>query len=168
LELARWEGGRLRVDVQEMDLAELVRGTLDEWTPEARRRGISLQVRLPYGPLLLTADPIRLTQALGNLVENALKYAGSGGWVRVDVGPHAEGARMYEVAVTDSGPGIPADVLPRVFERYFRVEGRASGGPGGMGLGLAIARAIVLAHGGELTAESPRGSGARFVMRLPA
>jgi two-component system, OmpR family, sensor histidine kinase BaeS len=58
-------------------------------------------------------------------------------------------------------------VLPRVFERYFRVEGRASGGPGGMGLGLAIARAIVLAHGGELTAESPRGSGARFVLRLP-
>jgi signal transduction histidine kinase len=71
------------------------------------------------------------------------------------------------MAVTDSGPGIPLEVLPRVFERYFRVEGRASGGPGGMGLGLAIARAIVLAHGGELTAESPRGSGARFVLRLP-
>jgi signal transduction histidine kinase len=69
--------------------------------------------------------------------------------------------------VTDSGPGIPPDVLPRVFERYFRVEGRASGGPGGMGLGLAIARAIVLAHGGDLVAESPRGGGARFVLRLP-
>jgi two-component system sensor histidine kinase BaeS len=165
LELARWEGGRLRVDVQDMDLAELVRGTLDEWTPEARRRGISLQVRLPVGPLLLKGDPIRLTQALGNLIENALKYAGSGGWVRVDVGPPLFGS--YEVAVTDSGPGIPLDVLPRVFERYFRVEGRSGGGPGGMGLGLAIARAIVLAHGGELTAESPRGGGARFVLRLP-
>jgi signal transduction histidine kinase len=150
-----------------MDLAELVRGTLDEWTPEARRRGISLQVRLPLGPLLLTGDPIRLTQALGNLVENALKYAGSGGWVRVDLGAPLDGDRLYEVTVTDSGPGIPAEVLPRVFERYFRVEGRVSGGPGGMGLGLAIARAIVLAHGGELTAESRRGSGARFVLRLP-
>jgi two-component system sensor histidine kinase BaeS len=165
LELARWEGGRLRVDVQDMDMAELVRGTLDEWTPEARRRGISLQVRLPIGPLLLKGDPIRLTQALGNLIENALKYAGSGGWVRVDVGPPLFGS--YEVAVTDSGPGIPLDVLPRVFERYFRVEGRSGGGPGGMGLGLAISRAIVLAHGGELTAESPRGGGARFVLRLP-
>jgi signal transduction histidine kinase len=165
LELARWEGGRLRVDAQDMDLAELVRGTLDEWTPEARRRGITLQVRLPVGPLHLYGDPIRMTQALGNLVENALKYAGSDGWVRVDVAPPLMGG--YEVAVTDSGPGIPLDVLPRVFERYFRVEGRASGGPGGMGLGLAIARAIVLAHGGELTAESPRGSGARFVLRLP-
>jgi signal transduction histidine kinase len=165
LELARWEGGRLRVDTQDMDLAELVRGTLDEWTPEARRRAISLEVRLPVGPLPLHGDPIRLTQALGNLIENALKYAGSGGWVRVDVGPPLFGS--YELAVTDSGPGIPLEVLPRVFERYFRVEGRASGGPGGMGLGLAIARAIVLAHGGELTAESPRGSGARFVLRLP-
>jgi two-component system sensor histidine kinase BaeS len=172
LELARWEGGRLRVDVQEMDLAELVRGTLDEWTPEARRRGISVQVRLPVGPLYLNGDAIRLTQALGNLVENALKYAGAGGWVRVDLaGPLGQGvgdaSNMYEVTVTDSGPGIPPEVLPRVFERYFRVEGRASGGPGGMGLGLAIARAIVLAHGGQLTAESPSGSGARFVLRLP-
>ena len=165
LELARWEGGRLRVDVEDIDLAELVRGTLDEWTPEARRRGISLEVRLPVGPLPLRGDPIRLTQALGNLIENAIKYAGSGGWVRVDVAPPLVGS--YEVAVTDSGPGIPLDVLPRVFERYFRVEGRASGGPGGMGLGLAIARAVVLAHGGELTAESPRSGGARFVLRLP-
>jgi signal transduction histidine kinase len=165
LELARWEGGRLSVDAQDMDLGELVRGTLDEWTPEARRRAISLQARLPVGPLPLSGDPIRLTQSLGNLIENALKYAGSGGWVRVDVGPPLVGS--YELAVTDSGPGIPLDVLPHVFERYFRVEGRVSGGPGGMGLGLSIARAIVLAHGGELTAESPRGSGARFVLRLP-
>jgi signal transduction histidine kinase len=165
LEVARWEGGRLRIDVEAIDLAELVRGTLDEWTPEARRRGISLQVRVPVGPLPLKGDPIRLTQAVGNLIENALKYAGPHGWVRVDVAPAQ--ARHYELAVTDSGPGIPHDVLPRVFERYFRVEGRASGGPGGMGLGLAIARAVVLAHGGDLTAESPRGGGARFVLRLP-
>src|SRR5205823_1852144 len=107
LELARWEGGRLRIDAQDVDLAELVRGMLDEWTPEARRRGISLQVRLPIGPLLLKGDPIRLTQALGNLIENALKYAGSAGWVRVDLGAPLEGDRMYEVTVTDSGPGIP-------------------------------------------------------------
>src|SRR5579864_4598276 len=152
LEVARWEGGRLRIDVKAIDLAELVRNTLDEWNPEARRRAISLQVRLPVGPLPLNGDPIRLAQALGNLIENALKYAGAQGWLRVEVA--ATGA-TYQLTVTDSGPGIPPDVLPRVFERYFRVEGRASGGPGGMGLGLAIARAIVQAHGGELTAESP-------------
>jgi signal transduction histidine kinase len=165
LELARWEGGRLTIDAREIDLTELVRGTLDEWTPEAGRRQITLQVRQPMGPLPLQGDPIRLAQALGNLIENALKYAGQGGWVRVDVAPPLMGS--YEMAITDSGPGIPLEVLPRVFERYFRVEGRLGAGPGGMGLGLAIARAIVLAHGGELTAESPRGGGARFVMRLP-
>src|SRR5207245_488600 len=128
---------------------------------QARRRRIALQVRLPVGPMPLNGDPIRLTQALGNLIENALKYAGSGGWVRVDVGPPLFGS--YELAVTDSGPGIPLDVLPRVFERYFRVEGRASGGPGGMGLGLAIARALAPAHGGAPTAERPGGAGARCV-----
>lgn len=165
LEVARWEGGRLRIEHENIDLAELVRGTLDEWAPEASRRSICLQERVPVGPLPLNGDPIRLTQALGNLIENALKYAGTNGWVRVDVAPALFGS--YELAVTDSGPGIPIEVLPRIFERYFRVEGRASGGPGGMGLGLAIARAIVVAHGGELTAESPRGSGARFVLRLP-
>lgn len=165
LELAHWDGGRLRVDSHAMDLANVVNGTVDEWTSEAERRGIELRVRLPSGELPLVGDHIRLTQALGNLVENALKYASSGGWVKIELGPSVAG--MYELAVTDSGPGIPQDVLPRVFERYFRVEGRASGGPGGMGLGLAIARAIVLAHGGELTAESPLGGGARFVMRLP-
>jgi two-component system sensor histidine kinase BaeS len=164
LELARWEGGRLRIDEQDLDLADLVPGTLDEWTSEAGRRGITLDARVPPEPLPIYGDPIRLAQALGNLVENALKYAGTDGWVRVDVQPSGH---SYEIAVTDSGPGIPADVLPRVFERYFRVEGRASGGPGGMGLGLAIARQIVVAHGGTLVAESPPGSGARFVLRLP-
>lgn len=165
LELARWDGGRLRVDSQPMDLSDVVHGTLDEWTSEAERRGIELQVRSRFGRLPLVGDPIRLTQALGNLVENALKYANSGGWVRIELASTV--SDTYELAVTDSGPGIPQEVLPRVFERYFRVEGRASGGPGGMGLGLAIARAIVLAHGGELSAESPLGGGARFVMRLP-
>jgi signal transduction histidine kinase len=165
LELARWEGGRLGIDAQPIDLVDVVHGTLDEWTPEAGRHGITIQARLPVGPLPLLGDPIRLSQALGNLIENALKYAGQGGWVRVDLAPPLMGS--YELAVTDSGPGIPLDVLPRVFERYFRVEGRVSGGPGGMGLGLAIARAIVIAHDGQLTAESPRGGGARFVLRLP-
>jgi signal transduction histidine kinase len=129
----------------------------------------------------LLGDPIRLTQSIGNLIENALKYADAGGWVRVDLSGAAQKSAAtplaaplgrplgatYELTVTDSGPGIPVEVLPHVFERYFRVEGRVSGGPGGMGLGLSIARAIVLAHGGDLSAESPRGSGARFVLRLP-
>ncbi len=166
LELARWEGGRLRLDRVDFDVADLVEGVRDEWTAEAERRGLVLETRLPGTSMPLHGDPIRLAQALGNLVENAIKYAGTGGRVRLESAWNAR-RRTYELAVADSGPGIPADVLPRVFDRYYRVEGRVGGGPGGMGLGLAIARAIAVAHGGELTAESPPGGGARFTLRLP-
>ncbi len=166
LELARLEGGRLRLDLTELDVADLVEQVRDEWTAEAERRGQPLEVALPSDPMAIRGDPARLCQALGNLVENALKYSGSGGHVRIEVDAET-GADGYAIAVADSGPGIPPDVLPRVFERYYRVEGRASAGPGGMGLGLAIARGIALAHGGSLTADSPPGGGARFTLRIP-
>jgi two-component system sensor histidine kinase BaeS len=166
LELARWEGGRLELEFEDLDLADLVLGILDEWAAEMEERGVTLQVSLPDCGLPVRGDPIRLTQALGNVVENALKYAGRGQLrVRVQVEP---GQTAYEVVVEDSGPGIPEETLPYLFERYFRVEGRAGGGPGGMGLGLAIARAVARAHGGDLTAESEPPSGARFVLRVPA
>ena len=166
LELARFEGGRLKLELEDLDVADLVHGTVDEWVGEAERQTTEIQVSLPPGPLPLRGDPVRLTQAVGNLVENALKYA-SGGAVRIAVERDRSGA-YYDVAVSDSGPGIPEAVLPRVFDRYFRVEGRAGGGPGGMGLGLAIVRGIAEAHGGSAFAESPAGGGARFVLRLPA
>ena len=166
LELARWEGGRMRLEPVELDVSDLVHGVLDEWAAEIERREMTLQVRLPDDPLPVTGDPVRLGQALGNLIENALKYAGGGGSIRIEVLADTQ-QRMYEIAVDDSGPGVPAEILPRVFERYYRVEGRASAGPGGMGLGLAIARGIARAHGGDLVVESRPGQGARFVLRLP-
>jgi signal transduction histidine kinase len=167
LELARWEGGRMHVEPEDLDVADLVHGVLDEWVAEAERRGVSLRVEVPDQPLPLRGDPVRLAQALGNLVENALKYAGGRGSIEVAVrvGP---GRRRYDVAVADSGPGIGPEDLPRVFERYYRVEGRTGSGPGGMGLGLAIARGIARAHDGDLVAESVPGDGARFILRLPA
>jgi two-component system sensor histidine kinase BaeS len=165
LELARIEAGRMALQHEEVDLVDLVQSVLDEWLAEVEQRGMTLEAALPPGPLPLRGDPIRLAQALGNLIENAAKHASAGGRVRVRV-VIDEGGR-YEVAVEDSGPGIPDDVLPRVFDRYFRVEGRSGGGPGGMGLGLAIARQVVRAHGGDLVAENVPGSGARFLLRLP-
>jgi two-component system, OmpR family, sensor histidine kinase BaeS len=166
LELARIEAGRLRLESETLDLVDLVEGVLDEWAAEAAERGAAVEASLPPGPLPLWGDPIRLGQALGNLVENALKYAVGAGRVRVVVERDAAAAR-YAVAVEDSGPGIPEEVLPRVFDRYFRVEGRAGVGPGGMGLGLAIARGIARAHGGDLVAGSAPGEGARFTLWLP-
>jgi signal transduction histidine kinase len=166
LELSRWEGGQLGLELEDLDVADLVDGVIDEWAAEVERREMTLRVELSAAPMPLRGDPVRLAQALGNLLENTLKYAGSGGQILIHV--QVDGARgMYAIAVEDSGPGIPTEVLPRVFERYYRVEGRAGSGPGGMGLGLAIARGIVRAHGGDLVAESPARSGARFVLRLP-
>jgi signal transduction histidine kinase len=166
LELARWEGGRMRIEPDDLDVADLVHGVLDEWVADVERRNIALQVDVPHEPMSLRGDPVRLTQALGNLLENALKYAGGRGSIRITVQPDRQ-RRQYENAVEDSGPGIGTEDLPRVFERYYRVEGRTGGGPGGMGLGLAIARGIARAHDGDLVAESVPGEGARFVLRLP-
>lgn len=163
LDLARLDGGHLSVDLMESDLGDLVRRLVDEWTPEAARHRMSVQARVPLGPLPIRADPIRLAQALGNLVDNGLKYAGAGGWVRVEVAPLSAGS-AYEVVVRDSGPGVPAELVPHVFERYVRARPPGPD-PGGMGLGLAIARGIALAHGGDLIAED--GHGGRFVVRLP-
>jgi signal transduction histidine kinase len=166
LELARWEGGRLQIELEHLDAADLVHGVLDEWVAEAERRTVSLQVDVPGEGPPIHGDPVRLAQALGNLVENALKYAGSGGYIRIEVRSDLRDG-VCEIVVQDSGPGISEESLPRVFDRYYRVEGRAAGGPGGMGLGLAIARGIARAHGGDVSAERVSNVGARFVLRLP-
>ncbi len=166
LGLARIEAGRLSLELETLDLAELVRAVLDEWAAEAEQRGTQLEAVVPDEPIPVRGDSIRLSQALGNLVENALKHARGARAARVVVEPDPA-RRRWTVAVEDGGPGIPEDVLPRVFDRYFRVEGRMGQGPGGMGLGLAIARGIARAHGGDLVAENRPGGGARFTLSLP-
>jgi signal transduction histidine kinase len=164
--LARMEGGRLRLRLEDVDLADVLWSVENEWAAEARRLGTAVHVRVPDGHAPIRADRDRLVQALGNLVENALKEAGEGGTVEVEL-RRAPGGDVYEVLVEDSGAGIPAEALPHLFERYFRVEGRGGRGRGGMGLGLAIAQGIALAHGGRLRAENRPEGGARFGMLLP-
>ena len=112
----------------------------------------------------LDGDPDRLTQVLRNLIRNAVAHTGPGDWVQV-----AARARdgHLDIAVSDSGPGIPADELEQIFERFHRVDASRSRDSGGTGLGLAIARALVEAHGGRLVAESLPGQGATFRIELP-
>lgn len=112
----------------------------------------------------LRADPDRLAQVLRNLVRNAVTHTEAGD--RIDVRARTSGDRV-EIAVTDSGPGIPAGALEEIFERFHRLDAGRSRDRGGTGLGLAIARAIVHAHGGEITAESAPGAGATFRVVLP-
>ena len=116
-----------------------------------------------FEQVVVAADPDRLKQCLENIVSNAIRHSPRGGSVTIEIGrqKRTEG-EVARIEVRDQGPGIPDEMLPRIFERF-------SAGPGspGLGLGLYLARRIAGAHGGELTASSPPGAGARFTLLLP-
>jgi two-component system OmpR family sensor kinase len=158
LTLAGAEAGRL-IEPRPIDLEDFF---------EDLRRDLPLFGERRFGvePVagVLVADPDRLTQVLRNLVRNAVAHTTPED--AVSVRAHAAGGRL-RIAVADTGPGIPAEHLERVFERFYRVdEGRARD-TGGSGLGLAIARAIVEAHGGSIRADSAPGAGTTFTIELP-
>lgn len=142
-----------------------------EQAVEAMRAGFDdadLQVQVQVqvegtGQVDVMADPTRITQVITNLLTNAAKFTPSGGNVTVTV---RHDGHEGVLTVADTGPGIPADELPHLFERFWR--GRAAGGRSGTGIGLAVVAALVTAHGGTVTAESPAGGGARFTVRLPS
>jgi two-component system phosphate regulon sensor histidine kinase PhoR len=115
--------------------------------------------------LAASADLNRLDQVLTNLVDNAIKYGRASGSVRI--GGKTLAAGRLEIFVRDDGPGIPAEALDRVFERFYRVDKARSRDQGGTGLGLSIVKHIVQAHGGEVRVESELGKGATFFFTLP-
>lgn len=159
LDVARIDQGVFRVDLQRVDVVSLleeVAGLLS--TPDSPVR-VKVQASIP---LVVEADASRLRQCLENLVANAVQQSPKGAEVAViAANEKREDGEWTRIDVLDQGPGIPADVLPHVFERF------ASGTEGGLGLGLYVARRIVELHGGELLAESKPGEGARFVLSLP-
>jgi signal transduction histidine kinase len=163
LELARLEGGRLDIERSPVDLAGVAQQAVAEWAAEASRRQIALELTV-QGILVVHGDHARLVQAAGNLVENALKHTPGGGSVRVRAWSDAQ---AHHLAVQDTGQGIPAEALPFIFHRFYRVEGRSAGGPNGMGLGLAIVERIVRAHGGTVGVTSEPGIGSQFHIQLP-
>ena len=163
LQLARLEAGQLKLALARCELAGVARRIVDEFAAEAHERGLGLTLQAPE-PLPSQADELRLVQALGDLVENALKYTPPGGRVAVSAAAY-DGE--YRITVADNGQGISPDELPHIWDRYYRVEGRASGGPGGTGLGLAIAAGIVKAHHGRIEVVSRLGEGTSFTIHLP-
>ena len=163
-ELAQIDGGRLTTELAPISLASVARQSAAEWAAEIARRNIQLEVDANEDAAV-DGDHQRLAQACGNLIENALKYAASGGWIGLRV---KAGTASHTLEVADNGPGIPATEIGSIFRRSYRVEGRTGVGPGGMGLGLAIVERIVRAHGGTVTATSDPGNGATFTIRLPA
>jgi signal transduction histidine kinase len=127
-------------------------------------RGAHALERDVESDVTVAGDTDRLTQMLWNLVENALRHTPAGG--RVQVALHASGS-VAELSVTDTGVGIHAEHLPRIFDRFYRVQSARSRGDGGSGLGLAIVKQIVAAHSGEVAVWSEPGVGSRFVVSLP-
>jgi two-component system phosphate regulon sensor histidine kinase PhoR len=169
LSLSRIElNAHLRPD-QEVDLAAIVRQVADGLQTLARDRGVDVKVTAPVKPLLVQGDRDELLRVFENLVENALKYASSGKRVDIDVAiGEAPGARREaRVAVRDYGPGIAPEHLPRLTERFYRVDVVESRAQGGTGLGLALVKHILNRHGGRLTIESALGQGATFISYLP-
>ncbi|PYX07842.1 MAG: two-component sensor histidine kinase [Acidobacteria bacterium] len=164
LTLARVESGEQRFLIQPVAPAELLQETMESFRELARTLNVELQVE-DNASAQIAADPEAIHQVFSNLVENALKYGAAGGRVVLGARPSARGVEFY---VRDFGPGIPSEHLPRLFERFYRVDKARSRESGGTGLGLAIAKHIVLAHHGSIRAESELNHGSTFFFVLPA
>lgn len=160
LDIARIQSGRLRADFQSLDSALLAAGAVDSFRSEAQDRGITLVLDVPPGLPDVHADPVRVPHVFANLLSNALRYTSPGGSVTVSA--RADDHVVW-YSVNDTGVGIPSEYLERVFEQFFRVPDQ--GGPGA-GLGLAISKEIVMAHGGSIRAESIPEKGSRFSFSL--
>lgn len=165
LDVSRIISGKLRLDIQPVDIAPVIREALETVRPAADAKQIRIVTSLESLDNLVNADPARLQQVLWNLLSNAVKFTPSGGHVEIRV-RHVDDAIRLEVA--DSGIGITADFLPYVFDRFRQADSRFSREHGGLGLGLAIARHIIEMHGGRIEVSSAgAGRGATFVVTLP-
>jgi two-component system phosphate regulon sensor histidine kinase PhoR len=163
LTLARVESGEQRFDVQPVLPGELLRDAVESFEKLARSHGVELRLE-DSAPEPVSADREAIHQVFSNLIDNALKYASAGGQLVLGARAAERGVEFY---VRDFGGGIPSEHLPRLFERFYRVDKARSRESGGTGLGLAIAKHIVLAHEGTIRAESDLNHGSTFLFTLP-
>ena len=162
LTLARLDEGGLELLEASVDLRSVVDGAVASIGTLADARGIDVRVEGAAG--VVTADRMRLEQVVTNLLSNAYRYSNPGSQVNVSVWRHDAEAG---VTVRDDGPGVPTEILPRIFERFVRADGPRTGSEGGSGLGLAICREIVESHGGRVWVDSSLGSGSEFSFAFP-
>ncbi|MFC8622710.1 sensor histidine kinase [Streptomyces anulatus] len=166
-DLAAADAGVLRLHPESVEIRELLSQVAAAHQARAENAGVTLAVTATAPGPALRADPVRLRQAVGNLVSNAVRHTPEGGRVTLRAYAHEEGDGAVLVEVTDTGSGIPPEDLPHVFDRFWRAEKSRSRRTGGSGLGLAIVRKLVEAHGGTVDATSVEGEGSAFVLRLP-
>jgi PAS domain S-box-containing protein len=161
LDIGRIESGRALIELEAVPAARLVREAVDEVDAAYRDKGVTLEWDVPADTPMVQADVDRIGHVFSNLLGNALKYTPSGGKVRIFA---AAGDEAVRFSVEDTGAGIPAEHLPKIFDRFYRVPGQH--GRSGVGLGLAIAKEIVEVHGGSISAQSKVGEGSRFSFTL--
>lgn len=164
LDLSSVESGRLQLHLVPTDIGQVAGRVIESFQARAGRQGVTLERLGPSRSFSAFVDPDRMAQVLSNLLDNALKFTPAGGRVTVSVTEHRGG---IAVRVEDTGPGIPADDLPHIFDRFFKAD-RSRTGQKGAGLGLAIAKGLVTAQGGQIFAENRSEGGARFVVMIPS
>jgi two-component system phosphate regulon sensor histidine kinase PhoR len=173
LSLSRIELVEHQAPSEQVDLVELARGMMAGFEPRLAERQMRLLEEIEADLPTIVADADQLSQVISNLVDNAVKYGRDGGTVRLSIGRPPSSGRWpgrpgLVFAVADDGPGIPRSEVPRLTERFYRVDkARSRASPGGTGLGLSIVRHIVNRHRGQLTIESEEGHGSRFSIWLP-
>ena len=163
-ELAMLDSTRVTPDFEHFSLPELIHDVVQEFELQAREANVSLEVHPPDAAVYVFADISLIQRVLENLVANALKYTPAGGKVSISV---QRSARAVGVSVADTGPGIPQEALPRIFDRFYKADEAGDQTRGSMGLGLAIARRILELHSSEISVVSKERQGTRFHFDLP-
>ena len=161
-DLSRIESGQSPLVKQNMGIGEVIKRAAERIKPQADRAGLSINIDIASELPPVAADRDRIEQALVNLLHNSIKFTPSGGGITISA---VSSGDSLQVSVSDSGVGIPAGDLPRIFERFYKADRARSGG--GTGLGLAIVKHIIEAHGGKVWAQSVEGKGATFTFTLP-
>jgi PAS domain S-box-containing protein len=165
LDMARISSGKMRLELTDVNMTNVVAGAVDAVRPAADAKNIKLVVDLPAGVSPVSGDADRLLQVTWNILTNAVKFTGEGGMVVVSLRSDRSGTHL---TVSDTGQGIDPKFLSQVFERFKQADTSAARTTGGLGLGLALVKDLVNMHGGEVTAESPgTGLGSTFSIHLP-
>jgi signal transduction histidine kinase len=165
LDVSRITRGKITLTREPLDAATLITRAVETVQPLIQERGHELMLHVPQESLRINGDPTRLTQALSNVLGNAAKYTDRGGRIELSCSHHAG---EVEIRVRDNGVGIPAELLPRIFELFTQLDRSSGHSPSGLGIGLALVRRLVEMHGGSVSARSEgTGTGSEFIIRLP-
>ncbi len=163
LTVSQIETGAITIEKEVVDIRKMVLDIFEQLENKAKSRNVTMKTTGYSGEIIVSADPLRIKQVLVNLIENALKYGSDNGKILVEF---LEKDKDFQIKIIDNGPGISSEHLPRIFDRFYRVDKSRARQIGGSGLGLSIVKHIVQAHGSKIMVESKIDKGTEFYFRL--